>query len=372
MVQNLSNTTRRTYHISIKSCFECGGMVWFINTQDNIIYRINFNMRKIEPVCIIPQKNGDQYEHIVIYRDKIFLNPSNGDKICIYDMSLETWRYLEYRKGVKMIRGSAFERTVIKDNLLYLIPCVADYIVCVDMEKEQVNFVGERLHHNVQADSFAYAFGGVWKDSDYIYFTALTASFIYKFHLMTGRYETYDCNSLKCGGSGIIGDDKGVWIVPLVADKILYWDREKGLFNEYAEFPEGYEPGKWSFSEICQTAEYVILLPREANMCILINKSDGKMKNIDLDGTCNTTDRFCAGIYKPISYLGEFGNRILLFNNIMNEFCIYDKKSKIVVGESFDISVNKSLLNILSKGESVYREGMINLNMLIASLCQTT
>ena len=94
--------------------------------------------------------------------------------------------------------------------------------------------------------------------------------------------NVYECDYLVGGGGGICGDEKNIWIIPQKAERVLRWDREERKLYICEEFPDGYEAGEWSFAKVSLGGKHLYLLPRDANMCIAVNKEDGSIKRINL------------------------------------------------------------------------------------------
>lgn len=356
--------------MAIQNSVHYKGMNWLINAKDNGIYKVNMDSLEAELVDIIPWE-ADKKEHlevygeVVLYKAKLFFIPISASKICLFDIKKNELRYIDYGNKQKTFKGQIFGGSVQRGRILYLIPCAFDYVVCVDMENEQARYVGESLPER----NLVYAFGGIFEDMENIYFTSINSNHIFQYNLETEEYKTYICEELKSGGSGMIGDANGVWIIPVKADKILFWDRNDKVVKKYTEFPEGYESGEWSFSKVSQISDYIVLFPREANMCIFVNKADGHMERFDPDGICVQKRVSYFHKYKPFSCLTEWKDKILIFDNVTGTVFEISAGGKTVRKRQFKM-INRKELEAMNGHEIIYEKegGIVNLERLLQSL----
>ena len=99
----------------------------------------------------------------------------------------------------------------------------------------------------------------------------------------THQVKVYQSELLTDGCTGICGDEENVWIIPRKADRIILWKRNEHIAKVIDRFPCGYYPGHWSFHKAVLCENYICLLPREANMCIVINRKTEALKCLDLE-----------------------------------------------------------------------------------------
>ncbi len=339
MVQNqdciLNNGN--SFSLAMDNIVEYKGKLWFLAMGDNDIYSMEQDSLEAVFVKRIPldkKKIGDcpQYGKIYIYNDKIFVIPWIADNIAVYDMEMDEIRYIAYEDREPNC-GMAFLEGIIKENKLYIIPCSSNYFLIIDMDREEMEKI-PILNESEKEGTIAYAWGSIFVEKSKILFTALFHNIIYSFDMESLEIESYQFEGLGNGGAGICGDEENIWIIPRKTDKIFRWDRKRQELSVYRDFPEGYQPGEdWSFHRIWFD-DKLYLLPRQANMCIMVDAGNGKMNRV-LD--------VCKDI-------GNWYDKYMFFSHIWRE------KEKVRI-----IETKTGNIYCLDSGGNIYEEHIRNL-----------
>ena len=281
MIQNVYSLPSNNYSLAMDNIAEHHGEGWFIGLKDQCLYRMNMKTYEAEFVVRIPRRRnidgvGPVYGKLYFYGDKAFIIPWQPIDIVVYDTKKKEIRYIQYENEI-INRGMVFSEGITKDNKLYVIPCSYEYILCLDMNTEKVShiYLGEILKEKHKQHSFAW--GAVYFDKNTIYMTMLFDNKVLGYDLRTNDVKVYQDGLLSNGSGGICGTDDDIWIIPRKTNRIIHWDRKKKTFDFIEDFPIGYQSGEWSFHKIVMCEEYLCLLPRDANMCLLMNKETGKM-----------------------------------------------------------------------------------------------
>jgi hypothetical protein len=330
MVQNVFSLPRNNYSLAMDNIVEHKGEWWFLAMKDNGIYKMKKETLEASLVRRIPYRSNYMSEHpqygkIHFFGNKIFIIPMVGNEIAVYDMEKDDFHYIKYGES-NPCRGTVFAEKVEYRNKLYLIPCGYDYIVCLDLETEQVRNIaihsGEKSCKQNFAD--AYAWGSVFFDGENVMFTKITDNKVICVNLESESKTIYECDLLDGGGSGICGDENCIWIIPKTAKKILCWDRHRKHLKTYDCFPKGYEAGEWSFHKI-QLGGELYLLPREANMCIAVNKRNGNMRKIAIGNVNKSSGNFFEK-YMYYTYIWNRGNQTMLISSTDGKIITFDEK----------------------------------------------
>ena len=340
MTQDVSFLQGDKTSLAMYNMVEYKGEWYFFAFKDNCIYKMNRTSFAIKKVVRIPldEKMGGafpQYGKIYIYHKKAFLIPWMTNRIVIYDFAQEKIRYIEY--GQRDNRGEPFWDGVILGNALFLIPCAYESILKIDLITEEVSYLELDLDKGTPIEKRNYAWGSIYVDKTKIYFTKLLDNKILQVDLEDNSRQVYECRYLENGGAGICGDEKFVWIVPQKAEKILCWDKKKKELRIYDAFPEGYKSGEWSFCRIELCDEHLYLLPRDANMCIAINKENGKIWNLNFNDKENNSENFYDKYIRFSNIWKSKENVYIMNTNSGKVYCVNDYTLQIETEKELEL-----------------------------------
>ena len=334
MIQNIHSVPENIHSLAMDNIVEYRGEWWFLAIKDNSIYKMEKETLQATLVKRIPYGAdcmGDhpQYGKIHLYKNKIFVIPMIGDEIAVYDMEKDAVHYIRYGK-TDPCRGTIFVEKIEYGGKLYLIPCGYDYIVCIDLETEQFRNIAVRDDEEsfFQRTVETNAWGSVFWDGKKILFTEVTGNKLVCMDFETEARTIYECALLNGGGSGICGDENSIWIVPKRTDKILCWDRHRKQLRILDKFPDGYKAGEWSFYKM-QLNDELYLLPRDANMCIAVNKDNGIMRKLSM-GNENANNGNYFERYMYYSHIWKRGQEILLISSSKGEVLCFGEKGSAI------------------------------------------
>lgn len=306
MLQNVNSVRGSGTSLAMYQVVEHKEEWWFLALQNNCIYRMNKSSFNINIVARVPWDMVEsigkipQYGKIHIYYEKVFILPLCTNRIVVYDMKEESFHYIEY--GQEYNNGEVFWDGVELGGYLYLIPCSFDSLLKINMETEEITLIKVGSDQEIRAKRRGYAWGSIFVEQSNVVFTTLFDNKIFQLNLENYNMNVYKSDYLAGGGGGICGDEKNIWIIPQKAERILRWDREARKLYICDEFPNGYAAGEWSFAKASLGEKHLYLLPRDANMCIAVNKEDGSIKRINLD----------YGVYDADDYY----DRYMKFSNV--------------------------------------------------------
>lgn len=254
---------------------EYEGNYYFLAMEDNSIYKMDPNSFEVQLVVRIPfeEKAIDlEYSKIYIYNGKIFVLPWCADNIVVYDMGNQQMRYIDL--GISGTHGLNYLKAIQQEKLLVLIPCEGKDIIVIDMNKEDIDlkFEIEERSEKQSEDVPVIAWGNAYEKDGKIYFTHYYKDLIYEFSLCEKKIVEYKCDFSVGGLAGVLESENGVWIIPKKMDKIIYWNREKKEIEYFVDFPKDYEAGDVSTYKIEIIDNELWLLPRDANMMLVVNE----------------------------------------------------------------------------------------------------
>ncbi len=262
---------------------EYNGKLWIYDFKDNGIYSVDKETFEAELKCWIPWRYDNdgmlpEYYRCFLYNSKMILLPNKGKRICVYDIANNALKFIESSETAETIEG--FREGVMKGKKLLLLENRCRCLLEINMETEDVKQID--IHRGDFSELKGTVWGGIHYNNGKILFTLIEESKVFEVDIETGLVEAYDCPELESGGGGIYGNNDKIWIIPLIADKAICWDRSSNTKKVYYNFPDEYDalkyaPKDFSFAITVQ-GKKVYFLPRSANMCISLNLSNDRFE----------------------------------------------------------------------------------------------
>ena len=255
----------------------------FVSLYNNRIYRILDENLSVESVSQIPFSfnNGYmEYSKIYAWNNKLFILPWFSDSIAIYDISKNVYRFIKLNEEC---RGLRYLKAYQDNERLFLIPCENKDIAIVDMRTEKIE-ENVKIRVKKENEKKVIAWCEICGDEENITIPQVYDGGLIKYNYKKNQISYVENRIRKINGlCGICDTNGGRWYIPRKAD-IIYF--EKGdVIKEFSEFPKGYIAGDISFYKIVPDTNRVFLLPRDANMLLIVNE-DGtiqRLKNIKTD-----------------------------------------------------------------------------------------
>ena len=286
MVQDVETLSRQDYLLPMSNGIVYEERLWFVGLNDNGIYSMNLETFEAELICRIPWEDVShkkmQYGKIVRYENKILLVPWFATRIAVFDMQEKKLRYIEYAVE-KCGSGNCFYDGVLIDHKIFLVPTSSEKIVCVNMITETIDYVSESLIDKLSLPEGkrAFAIGGTSLIGKYILFTMMFNNLIVKYDTETNEITTDAMDDLEDGGTGILSNSNGFWIIHRKKNEILYCDTKMKQIIALNVFPEDFVGNTlWNFYHGFVFDEDLFLLPRHSNVCLRASVRKQKIERI--------------------------------------------------------------------------------------------
>lgn len=315
---------------------------FFISLYNNWIYTLDSDLQ-IKKYIHVPFEYPHgcmEYGKIYVYQNKLFVLPNYAQKIAVVDIDENCISYIELDE---LYGGIKYFMAVQREEFLYLIPCESKDILIVNMLTEVCEKVVIRVAK--EAEDKAIAWGNVIAEPDGFLLAKVYEKEFVRFHYDNKSVEYIKSSfDIEGGMSGICKTSGGKWYVPKSAN-CIFFESDEGMkcFNE---FPKGYKAGDISFYKIIPDRDRVFLLPRDANMFLVITE-EGKCINLkDINHTKNEgLDR-----YMFFSNLWRMGNDVYCIESasgkmyqITDDYCLV-LKSFNVINERAEISFSEGII----------------------------
>lgn len=262
---------------AMDNVLKMGEEYYFVSLYNNCIYKILDNNLNVKKIAQIPFRFGQgymEYSKLYYWNKKFFILPWFSDRIAIYNVERNSYSYIRLNEKCKGLR---YLKAFQKNELLYLIPCENKDIVIINMEKE---VVVERINIVVSKknEDRVISWGEIGYDIDSIVIPQVYDNKLIGFNYIEKKIDYIESNIEDIDGfCGICDTKAGRWYIPRQANK-LYFSTTTGM-KEYHNFPDGYKCGNISFYKIVPDENRIFLLPREANMLLVVYE-DGTIINL--------------------------------------------------------------------------------------------
>ena len=318
------------YYLAMDNMIDLDDRLWFYSFIDNCICCMDKQTLDTEIVFELPMIEGypattPRYGKIVEYKRKLFIIPVVMIDIAVYDIDTGELMYIGYPK--RELRGIVFSDAIKVGSMLYLIPCEYNSVICIDLEKSEINLYATK-------DSNIQAWGNALLDGNRILFGCINKEGLYVYDIKGCEIQNHTLCCASPAISGIWKYKERYFIIPQVTDKVIVCDAEMNKYNEIMLSESEYESGEWSVSKTIVLHEKIYMLPRMANKLLIFNMETLKFSLKDLAEKQKINKNNWLD-YMPISCAWEHDCDVI---------CAYSKSGQVYNlnnGSHIDIHVNK-------------------------------
>ena len=284
---------------------------WFFDYKNNFLCKIDLENYIIDQIAYINRpeqykKYEKAYGEIIIVNKKIIITPEAPIPIPIFDIVSKNTVYITYDIDESVFPGKIFSSVIQFNDQIYFLPCCYNAII-------SMNIISQEIHY-YSLDNFFNRNGiciwsGYYFVNNILYFALYNT--VVSFNLENNNINVIFNMSQDEGIAGVVGDKNGLWIVPIKANKLYKLDfTEIDNGREVGGFPSEYSAGEFSFSKIIDKGDYAFFLPRDANICICLEKKSEKLFKID------------SKSYKSTNYYSKymFFSTLLINNDVIMLF----------------------------------------------------
>lgn len=259
--------------------------VWLATNRYNALLYMNMTTRDVhyeDRIKDQPKWYG-AYPFFAEVGSKLFLSPGIAGRPAVFDMNSKTFGFI----GKEDIREIAMRGKITfhGDHIFYL-PIIDDYIAELNTESGEWIYHKEcikELSKEVDKDNaikqnmtFNCSISG--KD---MWITATYTNQILRFNMEDGTYTLCSVGSNESGYSGIVAEERCIWLTEVTSGDIVRWDRRSGKVKTFC-MPEGFlswsgEMGRnLSHLSLIDMGEWLVTVPGFSNCMVKLNKASGK------------------------------------------------------------------------------------------------
>ncbi|WP_313580451.1 hypothetical protein [Lacrimispora sp.] len=310
-------TEKRRVHITDMVRLE--DKIWLTTNRYNALLYMENDIKSVHYVGRVKKqpKWYGAYPFLAKTGKKLFLSPNIAGRPAVYDMDSREIKLI----GEADLDESAFRGRIIPyGNRIFYLPFVDDHIA-------ELNIVtGEWSYHTKciqelwedvgqeeavkQGVIWGYAISG--KD---MWLTATYTNRILRFNMEDGTYTLCSVGSGRGGYSGIVAEERYLWLTEVNSGNIVRWDRRSGKIMTFP-MPGGFR--SWSCTIPSRNLAHILLIDMEnsmvtvpgfSNCMVKLDKITGKTTLLIEDFWKKAEEK--ANGYNPEFFLScEFGAKV--------------------------------------------------------------
>ncbi len=351
-------------NLAMDNVIEINGDSYFLSYMDNYINRVD--TLYVERLHRIPFQNPSgelEYSKIYHYRGKIFALPWFANDIAI--CNLEDGKISYIKIPDRNTEGLQYFEALQNEEFLYLFPCGNDDILVIDMEKEEIVKRIDIQKLVKKSKTEVYCWGCICMESNNVIAPLMCNNRLLKFNIEQKKGELFflDDNINESGFAAVCKTEGGIWFIPKETKQIYF--KDKSGLHIYNYFPNEYRCGEISFYKCVPLDKMVYLLPRDANMFLVINE-DGEIHKI-CDINPDKTNSFER--YMFFSNVWRMKNKVYCIE--ANTGKLYEIVDNKLIEQNFNCKEDYRD-EILDLNKDIFRENVVKgftLKNFLKSIC---
>ena len=269
---------------------DLGEKIIFPAFNHNCLYSLNKKTKDIEFLGVIPGLkliDKRSFFSVAEHSGKVFLIPFNADCIIVYDIKAGNFLSLKLKKAcsfknVKQVtEDGKFACSSKYKNKLFIFPHLYPALVMLNLETFELQYDSEFVSR-IEQNKF--------NEEPYIGDIDVLGKMVYGSVGCSNSIVIYDMDSQKAvfkniqysgeGFNGIKIDEKYLVLAPRKQGPVVFFNMENDSYEEYEDYPEGYNYADVPFHGICKMGNGYLFVPALANKMIFFDMSKKEMFNI--------------------------------------------------------------------------------------------
>ncbi len=345
MIQNVEHTSYE-YHkrLRVIDFIDVGDSIWFCAFLTRGLFRFDKASRKTKLVCTLPSKTSSEtYRALYLKNGKLYLAPVYAENIEVFDISMEKLMSIPLRSDPDKYRRMPSQSTADfiniyeYDKYLFFIPLSYGAIVRLDTENEKVDHYNEfaELLWPIVRDRDAFWFKQSCMIDGKIYMPSSCANAMIEFDMETCSTFLYKIGGEDIGFSGICYDGKRFWILNRIGDRMIIWDKDKGIIDRIQVKKRG------RYNSFFFFRKGIMRVPCKGRLiCDRIDPISYDMITVDLEleenkrsGISNAFEENSAAFCAKIS-----GDILSVYSTRRDALCLFDETGNCLQEYIFEVS----------------------------------
>ncbi len=292
--------------------------LWLTTNRYNALFYADTSTKLVHYVGRVKEqpKWHSVYPFLTILGERIFLSPYIAGRPAVYDMNSQE---MELIGGGDMEEGAMRRSIIPYGKRIYYLPWIDDYIAELNTETGEWSYHTECIQElwkevgEEEAIKQGVVYGYAVNRKD-LWLTATYTNRILRFNMEDGTYTICSVGSGESGYSGIIAEERFLWLAEVNSGNVVRWDRRSGKVKMFC-MPEGFRcwhnvmGRSMAHFSLINMENWVVTLPGFSNSMVKLDKKTGK-STLLIENFWKKADEKANG-YNPEFFLScEFGAKV--------------------------------------------------------------
>lgn len=313
IINAFTEEVKRIFHIT--DMVKYGDKIWLTSNRYNALVYMDDNVRQMHYVDRVKEqpKWYGAYPFLAAAGNRFFLSPGVAGRPAVYDTDSQK---MELIGEMNMDDSAQCGQIVVYGNRVFYIPLIDDYIAEFNTEtrvwKYHSECIQELNKENVIGQEVTFRCSVCGKD---IWISATYTNCVLRFDMEDGTYAICPVGKKGNGYSGIIAEERYLWLTEVNSGNIVKWDRHSGKVKTF-HMPEGFRswPGtiqgrSLPHISLIDMEKWVVTVPGFSNCMVKLDKITGETALLIEDFWKKSEEK--ANGYNPEFFLSsEFGAKM--------------------------------------------------------------
>lgn len=372
MIQDAETIFQGDFPISFDCTYQEKNEVWFVGNMNNSLWNMNLDTKELKYAALIPVNGENTFRRntrCLKFENKIFCLPDLDDKIAIYDMGKDEFRFCKI--GGKNEERRSIYNAWICGSTLWCVSYFMQQIIEINLSNISIKGIYplfEESDRKIGYESAMY--------EEDIYFVSRNDTVIGRFNLLTKEIQYYELDIDDKGFNTITTDGCNIYVTGY--KKAVYiWNLKNNYIKVKNNFPYEYKvcnTNKGNVEEICYDSpifyrstiieNYIIFLPwnfpgARSNGILIYDKSEQCIlcvKDEELNGKQNSS-LYCFSYF-------DLENTVGLLSVLERHLFEMDINHQIIYQRDFEICGYERMFSDMGWRQNALREqGKIDLKV---------
>ncbi len=248
----------------------------------NGLFEIVLETGKCKYIGMFPNEEFSQeYIHLaaVYCQQKAFFFPQRGKYISVYDIDKQKVIQIDFRECEypHYSRNYKIGQVFAYDDKVFAVGATYPYVLIIDADTLETRFIPIETEER----PIFFRTGGCQINGHY-YIPSLKGGIILEIDPATESVKSHFWGTEEDGAWSMAFDGEEFWLTPHAeGEGFRVWEPGKGIIQEIADFPEGYQAGKVPYVHCFCVGKNILCPPFDANMMITLNIEEKKIEKVE-------------------------------------------------------------------------------------------
>lgn len=341
--------------------------LWFVTNRYNALFKMDMSTKKVQ--YIGRAKNHEKwfsvYPFFTELENKFYFSPSITTRPAVYDINTNKFDLI----GTEDKKESAScGMCVTFESCIFYLPIINNYIAEYNTETEEWKYhtecirelcgeIGNDIIRNQGVTCRCSICG------ENIWVTATYTNRILKFNMKNGTYTICPIGSIGNGYSGIVAEERYLWLTEVNSGEIVRWDRRSGKIKTFcmpADFLTriGVMNRNLAHLSLINMGKWIVTVPGFSNCMVKLDKITGKVSLL-MEDFWKVSEEIANGYNPQFHFSSDFGaklneNTIIVQRNCDDATAIINVEDEIY--EMFYPTISEDDFFKLTDGEDGFEK----------------